>query len=78
MPGNSWQSAHSVLPVSYGEFAQKRYEFGRDESRGEKQMLQAIATADQQRQMQARELAEKEYQARAAAWSAYTQSVTQR
>lgn len=64
--------------LTYGEFAQKRYEFGRDESRAEKQMFQAIANADQQHQMQARELAEKEYQARTAAWSAYTQSVTQR
>jgi hypothetical protein len=64
--------------MTYGEFAQKRYEISRDESAAEKQLNQSAVMADEQRRTQARELAQKDFHDRLTAWSAYTQSVTAR
>ncbi len=64
--------------ITYGEFAQKRYEISRDAKLAENKVRQASAIADQQRQAQAVELAQRDSQNRIAEWSAYTQSVTAR
>jgi len=64
--------------LSYGEFAQRRYEITRDTAVAERQFRQAALISDQQRQMQERQLAQQEFQSRVAAWSAYTQAVSAR
>lgn len=64
--------------LTYGEFAQKRYEFGRDGAAAEREFRQASLIADQQRAMQAKQLAQQEFQTKVAAWSAYLQAVNSR
>lgn len=63
--------------LTYGEFAQKRYEISRDAAAAERQLRQAALIADQQRQMQAQQLAQR-FQNNLIAWSTYMQSVNAR
>jgi len=64
--------------MTYGEFAQKRYEISRDGAATQNQFRQSILLADQDKQLQAQQLAQQQYQNNLAAWSAYTQSVAAR
>lgn len=64
--------------LTYGEFAQKRYEITRDAAAAERQFRQAALIADQQRQMQAQQLAQQQFQNNLIAWSTYMQSVNAR
>jgi hypothetical protein len=61
--------------LTYGEFAQRRYEISRDAIAAERQFRETALIADQQRQLQAQQVAAQEQQARATAWAAYTQMV---
>jgi hypothetical protein len=64
--------------LTYGEFAQKRYEFGRDGTAAEREFRQATLIQDQQRAMQAEQLAQQNFQNKVAAWSVYLQAVNSR
>ena len=48
--------------LTYGEFAQKRYEITRDAMAAERQFRQATLIADQQRKLQAEQLAQQQFQ----------------
>jgi len=64
--------------VTYGEFAQKRYEFGRDGAAAEREFRQATLIADQQRAIEAQQLAQQRFQNTLAVWSTYLQAVNSR
>jgi hypothetical protein len=64
--------------LTYGEFAKKRYEITRDAAAAERQFRESALIADQDRQMQARQLAQQQFQNNLAAWSIYTQAVSAR
>jgi hypothetical protein len=64
--------------LTYGEFAQKRYEISREAAVAERQFRQATLLADQQRQVQAQQLAQQQFQNNLIAWSAYMQAVSAR
>ena len=64
--------------LTYGEFAHKRYEIGRDAAEAELTYRQAALETNQQRQMQAQQLAEERFANRLAAWSTYMQAVNAR
>jgi hypothetical protein len=64
--------------LTYGEFAQRRYEVTRDTAAAERRFRQAELISDQQRQLQERQVIAQESQARASAWAAYTQTVAAR
>ena len=64
--------------LTYGEFAQKRYEISRDAVAAERQFRQSVMVADQQRQMQAQQLAQQQFHNNLMAWSVYMQSVSAR
>jgi hypothetical protein len=64
--------------LTYGEFAQKRYEIGRDAAAAERKYRQAMSMIDQQQQFQAQQLAQQEFQSSLAAGSTFTQSVNAR
>ena len=64
--------------LTYGEFAQKRYEFGRDGAAAEREFRQATLISDQQRAIQAQQIAQQSFQNRLLAWSAYLQAVNSR
>jgi hypothetical protein len=61
--------------LTYGEFAQKRYEIGRDTVAAELAFRQAALDTDQQRKLQAQQLAQQQFANKLAAWSAYVQAV---
>jgi hypothetical protein len=64
--------------LNFGEFAQKRYEFARDGAAAEREFRAATLIQDQQRAMQAQQLAQQNFQNRLAAWSTYLQVVNSR
>jgi hypothetical protein len=64
--------------LTYGEFAQKRYEFGREGAAAEREFRQATLMSDQQRAIQAQQLAQQNFQNRLLAWSTYIQAVNSR
>jgi hypothetical protein len=64
--------------MTYGEFAQKRYEFGRDGAAAEREYRQAVLGADQQLAIQQQQLAQQNFQNKLAAWSTYIQAVNAR
>jgi hypothetical protein len=64
--------------LTYGEFAQKRYEITRDISAADRQFRTAVLNADADRQLQARQLAEATLHDRLTAWTAYMQAVQSR
>lgn len=64
--------------MTYGEFAQKRYEIARDGADAEREYRQAILMSDQQLAIQAQQLAQQNFQTKVAAWSAYIQAVNAR
>lgn len=64
--------------LTYGEFANKRYEIIRDALFSERQFRMAGLLADRDRQMQAQQLAEQQFQSRLATWSAFVQAVNAR
>jgi hypothetical protein len=64
--------------MTYGEFAQKRYEFSRDGAAAEREYRQATLNADQQLAMQAQQLAQQNFQNKLTAWSTYLQAVNAR
>jgi hypothetical protein len=64
--------------LTYGEFARKRYEIGRDGAAAELAFRQAALDHDQQRQMQAQQIAQQEFSTRLMAWNAYMQTVNAR
>ena len=64
--------------LTYGEFAQKRYEIGRDSTAALLTFRQSTLERDQARQLQVRELAQQEFSARMTAWAKYMESVNAR
>ena len=64
--------------LTFGEFAQKRYEITREAASAEREFRRSTQLADQQRQMQAQQLAQQQFQNNLIAWSAYMQSVSAR
>jgi len=64
--------------LTYGEFAHKRYEITRDASATELAFRQSTLDRDQQRQMQAQQIAQQQFANNLAAWSVYMQSVNAR
>ena len=64
--------------LTFGEFAQKRYEITREAASAEQEFRRSTQLADQQRQMQAQQLAQQQFQNNLIAWSAYMQSVSAR
>ena len=64
--------------LTYGEFAQKRYEINRDAAAAERQFRAATLIADHERQVEAKQAAQQQFQNNLIAWSAYMQSVTAR
>jgi hypothetical protein len=64
--------------LTYGEFAKKRYEISRDAALAERQFRQSTLLADQERQAQAQQLAQQQFQNNLATWSVYMQSVNAR
>lgn len=64
--------------LTYGEFARKRYEIGRDAAEAERQYRESRQFADQQQQMQAQQLAQQQFANRLAAWATYLQAVNAR
>jgi hypothetical protein len=64
--------------LTYGEFAQKRYEITREAAAAERQYRQATLISDQQRQMQAQQMAQQQFQNNLMAWSTYMQAVSAR
>jgi hypothetical protein len=64
--------------LTYGEFAKKRYEITRAAAESERQFREATALADLNRQQQAQQLAQQQFQSNVMAWQAYTQSVAAR
>jgi hypothetical protein len=64
--------------VTYAEFAEKRYEIGRDTVDAELRYRQAALIADQQRQMEAQRIAAQQFANSMSAWAAYTQAVNAR
>jgi len=61
--------------LASGEFAQKRYELYRDGVAAQREFLKATAIADQQRAVQAQELAQQRFQNTLATWSMYLHAV---
>jgi hypothetical protein len=64
--------------LTYGEFAKKRYEISRDAYQAQLQYRQSVQIADQQRQAQAQQIAEQQFQNNLAAFSNYMQIVNAR
>lgn len=64
--------------LTYGEFAHKRYEIGRDAAAAELAFRQSALEQDDQRQMQAQQIAQQQFDSRLAAWSTYLQAVNAR
>jgi hypothetical protein len=64
--------------LTYGEFAHKRYEIGRDGAAAELAFRQSALENDQQRQIQAQQLAQQQFANNLAVWSAYMQAVNAR
>jgi len=64
--------------LTYGEFAQKRYDFARDGAAAEREFRQATLISDPQRAMQAEQLALQNFQLMLAGWNTYLQSVSAR
>jgi len=64
--------------MTYGEFAQKRYEIGRDGADAERAYRQASLMSNMQLAIQAQQLAQQNFQNKMAAWSAYIQTVNAR
>lgn len=64
--------------VSYGEFAQKRYEFDRDAAAAEREFHQATLVEDPQRALQAQQLALQNFQLKLAAWNSDIQAINSR
>jgi hypothetical protein len=61
--------------LTYGEFAQKRYEIGHNAAAAEREFRQAVAIADQDQRAREMRLAQEQFRNNVAAWSAYTQAV---
>ncbi len=64
--------------LTYGEFAQKRYEIGRDSTAALLAFRQSTLERDQAHQLQVQELAQQEFAARMTAWGKYMESVNAR
>jgi hypothetical protein len=64
--------------LAYGEFAQKRYEIGRDGAAAERQFRAAALIADHERQLQEQQFAQQQFQNNLLAWSAYMKAVNAR
>jgi len=64
--------------MTYGEFAQRRYEIGRDGAKALTDFKQSVLLADRDHQEKAQQVAQDQYNAKLAAWSAYNQSVAAR
>jgi hypothetical protein len=62
--------------MTYGEFAQKRYELIRSAAQAQRQFREAKLIAGQQRQAQAQQLAQQQFQNSLTAWSSYVQAVS--
>ena len=64
--------------LTYGEFAQRRYEASRDGMAAQIQFRQAALQVDQARQMQAQQMAQEQLRNSVATWAAFNQSVSAR
>lgn len=64
--------------LTYGEFAQKRYEIDRDGDAAKLQFQKATLLEDQERQAKAKQLAQEQFNKNLAVWAAYNQSIARR
>jgi hypothetical protein len=64
--------------LTYGEFAKKRFDIGRDAADAERRYRQSVQIADRAMQMEQLRLLEQNFQANMAAWTSYVQSVNAR
>ncbi len=64
--------------LTYGEFAQKRYEIDRDGAAAERQFRAATLIAEHDRQLQGQQLAQQQFQNNLIVWSSYMQAVNAR
>jgi hypothetical protein len=64
--------------VTYGEFAQRRYEIGRTASDAQRQYREARQIQDQNQQLQARQNASQQFANNLSAWANYMQAVNAR
>jgi len=64
--------------LTYGEFAKKRYEITRDAAAAQARFREAKLVADLDRQRQAQQLAQQQFQSNMLAWQAYTQALAAR
>jgi hypothetical protein len=64
--------------MTYGEFAQKRYEIGRDIAAAEREYRQAILMTDEQLAIQAQQVAQQNAQSTIVVWTTYVQTVNAR
>jgi hypothetical protein len=64
--------------LTYGEFAQKRYEIERAGSAAERAFRRSALEGNQQRQLQAQQLAQQQFANDLAAWSVYMKAVNAR
>jgi hypothetical protein len=64
--------------MAYGEFAQNRYKVGQAAADAEREYRASVAIADEQRQMEARRLAQQQFANQLAAWGTYMQAVNAR
>ncbi len=64
--------------LTYGEFSQKRYEIGKAATSAQRQYREAKIIEDQQRQLQAQQVANEQFNNNLMAWSTYMQSVNAR
>ena len=64
--------------MTYGEFAKKRYEIGRDAAAAERSFRESVLIADQNQRIQAQQVAQQQFQNNLTAWSNYLQAVNAR
>ncbi|CPF97362.1 Uncharacterised protein [Burkholderia pseudomallei] len=64
--------------VTYGEFAQRRYEIGKAASDAQRQYREARVIQDTDRQLQAQQIANQQFANNLNAWASYMQAVNAR
>lgn len=64
--------------LTYGEFAKKRFEITRDAAAAERQLREAALLNNMDRQMQAQQAAQQQFQNNLMAWASYQQAVNAR
>jgi len=66
------------MKLTYGEFAQRRYEIGKAAAAAQRQYRETMLIDDQQRQIQAQQAANAQFNNNLTAWATYMQAVNAR